>query len=641
MTGFNLSGIPKYETLSYTWDSQIPSRPITCNGSKILITPNVEAALKQMRRQFLSRRLWIDSICIDQDNLRERGQQVSLMGSIYQQATRVVVWLGAGDQATARAIWMLKWVFPVYKMALQVPFVRYTALALFQDVRYHFQDTLDYDDGCPGQNRDQIEEKSQNRSIEGMRHLVHHSWFRRIWTLQEISLARRAIVQCGDSKIGWTAFSNALTFENAFLKPHVPRCIIIEGGYNPAIPLSRVPFLSRMQQIQSLHEWMRRARARKSWPAKHLYSEHSPPLRFVINLLLNGRNPDYRTSDPRDRVLGLIGLLRAFGLDLMIPDYTMTLSEIILETFTSIATKTGSLEFLHFVTSNNSSNSLPSWIPEFSRAPWCPSDDSLQHSDNVHMGKPGVDFKVEGQKLWLSGILLDTIDTVTTAMATDEIQQLGGAQRSTVTATQDFLAQLQTWIKFIRTTVAPQAIPQDHSTLLLFKLLLHSQIMPFYNGSGLLRPPSFISSRLLEHFRLWLLAVDSNAKILTDGETQLFDQTLHFISSEFININSEGAEVYGYARALLVIHRWARENTAQKRLFITARGYVGIGWQALKKGDRIISVPGLQSPLILRSEERTGVGETYRLVGPCLIPTIQGENLREEPRGPRRFFEID
>lgn len=38
--------------------------------------------------------LWIDALCIDQDNVAERGHQVGLMADIYRDAKHVMVWLG-------------------------------------------------------------------------------------------------------------------------------------------------------------------------------------------------------------------------------------------------------------------------------------------------------------------------------------------------------------------------------------------------------------------------------------------------------------------------------------------------------------------------------------------------------------------
>jgi len=83
-----------------------------------------------------------------------------------------------------------------------------------------------------------------------------------------------------------------------------------------------VPFISRMQQTQTLQNWI----------------DLLPKHRLVIlNLVLTGLNPNYLANDPSDRVFGLFGLLRAFGVALPVPDYRKKLSEILLEIFTEIA----------------------------------------------------------------------------------------------------------------------------------------------------------------------------------------------------------------------------------------------------------------------------------------------------------------
>jgi hypothetical protein len=48
--------------------------------------------------------IWIDSICIDQANVVERNQQVSIVADIYRSAESVYVWLGRGDEDTSYAI---------------------------------------------------------------------------------------------------------------------------------------------------------------------------------------------------------------------------------------------------------------------------------------------------------------------------------------------------------------------------------------------------------------------------------------------------------------------------------------------------------------------------------------------------------
>lgn len=84
---------PVYECLSYTWGNQPADRRITINGQKFLVRKNLFDALRNLRQK-TPRSLWIDAICINQEDVEERNYQVSLMAFIYRRATRAVVWLG-------------------------------------------------------------------------------------------------------------------------------------------------------------------------------------------------------------------------------------------------------------------------------------------------------------------------------------------------------------------------------------------------------------------------------------------------------------------------------------------------------------------------------------------------------------------
>lgn len=91
----------QYEALSYTWDDQKPRREITCDGASLCVTENVFQALRQLRRSKKARRrmLWIDAICINQNDEAEKTSQVSMMGEIYARGQRVNIWLSHPTEA--------------------------------------------------------------------------------------------------------------------------------------------------------------------------------------------------------------------------------------------------------------------------------------------------------------------------------------------------------------------------------------------------------------------------------------------------------------------------------------------------------------------------------------------------------------
>ena len=124
LVAVSLDESPKYWALSYTWDAQAPSHPIVCQNKRssnaLNITPNCAAALYQLRHESEERTLWVDSICINQTSIAERNSQVDLMGEIYLQAEKVVVWLGEGDAATTRAINLLQQIGDVNNLNLNI-----------------------------------------------------------------------------------------------------------------------------------------------------------------------------------------------------------------------------------------------------------------------------------------------------------------------------------------------------------------------------------------------------------------------------------------------------------------------------------------------------------------------------------------
>ena len=89
-----LSDQPRHEALSYMWGSESDPRVIEIEGTEHHVRQNLWLALERLRLPTQERILWIDAICINQAETRERNHQVSLMSSICSHATCVVAWLG-------------------------------------------------------------------------------------------------------------------------------------------------------------------------------------------------------------------------------------------------------------------------------------------------------------------------------------------------------------------------------------------------------------------------------------------------------------------------------------------------------------------------------------------------------------------
>ena len=91
----------QYVAGSYVWGPPGPVRLIVVNGYSVYIRENLERFLRACRRKWRVFTLWVDAICINQDDLAERGSQVRMMDRIYRNAKSVYCWLGSEPKVTA------------------------------------------------------------------------------------------------------------------------------------------------------------------------------------------------------------------------------------------------------------------------------------------------------------------------------------------------------------------------------------------------------------------------------------------------------------------------------------------------------------------------------------------------------------
>ncbi|KAH8743660.1 heterokaryon incompatibility protein-domain-containing protein [Hyaloscypha finlandica] len=82
---------PKYEALSYTWGDPTTKGTIIINERPLLVARNLLEAMQNLCHEQTGFTIWIDAICINQGNIKERNHQVGLMKDIYQNASRVIV----------------------------------------------------------------------------------------------------------------------------------------------------------------------------------------------------------------------------------------------------------------------------------------------------------------------------------------------------------------------------------------------------------------------------------------------------------------------------------------------------------------------------------------------------------------------
>ncbi|KAI3391476.1 hypothetical protein diail_7307 [Diaporthe ilicicola] len=98
------SDMVQYTALSYFWGPPDPTRQckVVLNGHVLQVTPNLLLALQSFLQLVDMGYLWVDAICIQQSDSKEKMGQLSIMGEIYERAARTIIWLGPkGDDSDA------------------------------------------------------------------------------------------------------------------------------------------------------------------------------------------------------------------------------------------------------------------------------------------------------------------------------------------------------------------------------------------------------------------------------------------------------------------------------------------------------------------------------------------------------------
>lgn len=103
----DLDTSPVYSALSYVWGSDSTKREVIIGDNIFSVTENCYTALWHLRRLLGQYTIWIDAICINQEDEAEKLAQISLMDMIYKQAEQVYAWLGPNDSFAATSVRLL------------------------------------------------------------------------------------------------------------------------------------------------------------------------------------------------------------------------------------------------------------------------------------------------------------------------------------------------------------------------------------------------------------------------------------------------------------------------------------------------------------------------------------------------------
>ncbi|KAK0514932.1 hypothetical protein JMJ35_002311 [Cladonia borealis] len=314
---------PQYEALSYAWGStKDPSRVVVTvdhtYGFKnralvsfpisrsISVTRNLAEALPYLRDATKPRTLWIDAICIDQKNGKEKGEQVSRMGEIFKSSSQVLVWLGPEMSASSAVIEFLN------DLSCQIS-VDWATM---------------YISSRPGAVKDwrRMVDSFYNSEqlVHGLSQLVIRPWFERLWVWQEIRAKDSALVMCSCDRILWQDLRSATQ-------------ALLESGQ----------------------------RGNLSGPLSLLGSMADGGIGFQLDIctFLTWHSI---CADPRDRIFALKSLLNPIESDAIKPDYEKSTSEVYRDVVIEYALNLGRLDLLRLCDLSTKLEESPSWVPNWS-----------------------------------------------------------------------------------------------------------------------------------------------------------------------------------------------------------------------------------------------------------------------------------
>jgi len=373
-----------YFALSYVWGEATDTTDILLNGTPYSITKQLHIALRHLRQQENRRILWIDALCINQQDVDERSQQILRMKDIYENAKNVFIWIGG-----------------------YAPHTREEVETVFECLKEFFREVSAGD-------KSRLEKVIRNvdgQCIQHIAQIMHRSWFSRVWVIQESAVCKtpddyltgsnQPFIVCGRSSIEFSIFTVAAT-----------SILQRKNYYDPEFYVDGSPKMigcvhefrrirnDMMAASTSLRELPNSAVKRQS----HLHRNDDIPtiadqLFIYLSMISNG----YSATDERDKIYALLGLLTCNNLPAsLMPNYAYPANRIFWEYATYLLQETKNLDILSACSCDRSG--LPSWVPDWKQGLYTPQ---------CYYGKSGyLRFLENNKKIEVDAMLLSSITLV-------------------------------------------------------------------------------------------------------------------------------------------------------------------------------------------------------------------------------------
>ena len=574
----------RYDALSYCWGSQDRSRPITYDGKPLNVTPNLESALRRVRAPDAIRKFWIDQLCIDQDNTTEKEQQIALMTDIYQQACKVLIWLGDDGDESRKA-------YKIIDRLLRLdPFTRLERNKSDDDIRPQKRGGIGLDQlkahGLPG---------PKDPVWQELRSLLSRPWFYRIWTIQEAAVAADADFLWGkDFTLNWESMVSVMRM----IWEHLPKTLLgpdmVLRGL-PADSVYRIAGTMRMLDDHTHHDLFNLALTYKAYGATKAHDK----LYALLNISSSSQVVDY--GKPLEVIFHEMAFQNISQVYEEITRLPEDLSQQQWHPFPGIS-QGPHLRMIALICSAGIANQqlpLPSWVPDWSvdsfpapiwtRKTYYKSQAPVNAANwpgappaNLALEQPTIVNKNLAEMQWLP----------------ESQNPLGSTRLPTTLQIKGVICDTISRRVFAKVDMG-KLLELEEQQKALTEWLLEADEMAD------LGPETMYSGGAdTELFRRTLL-FDEDLPQPPGNEKPESWKALRFTkTSRFTTSMKRTLQPWDYLRAI--------QNIPGRTFFVTQGGRMGLAPHATHMYDKICVLPEFEVPLVLRPE-----GNEFRIVGEC------------------------
>jgi hypothetical protein len=642
-----------YEAVSYVWGGG-PTKYMTVDGAAIRIKSSLKSALQTFRRSRgagRTRRLWVDSVCINQDDISERTSQVVMMDLIFAGASRVLCWLGSDEDGLMN-----------FAMEVIRDFLKDPDAALHQArVLLHVDDPADHHTLGEEDQEQCLREAQRWAAIKAF---FDTEYFHRTWIVQELGLAREAKMICSNKR-------QSLVAHEATPGRHALRRL--DSAHTPdhelelrsiTWPLVRdfVRYIGFNGASLETHLDL------KCWVAAHISfvwdtnKDGSPACDFPTALHWVRI---MRVTDPRDRIFSLLGHPLAImnGEMVVKPDYTVSRGTVYTRLAASLIRNTNKLYILTLVDHESDESMkyldwdasddarMPSWVPDWhsiNRTTPLPYPNTPAPCEDDKILIQGSLDNVTGQlmsHLLVHGWIADKVEAISHMMETTDFPVTNLSRESTK-KNPFYLSRL--WELAYPSQESHNRDPievLDHLSLALAGGLHDNHAQELAEGDDHSSKNATLPGKAQDIHRR------SFARYMLDYHELLEDTTARVPPSEVGSVFSTAASLRTPSKILppsslyaslpefaqtKVQHRAANASSLQfvqditwiamcRVIFRTSTGLIGMGPRVMQPGDLICRVRGSPVLMVLREISRghssDGPPEMHCMhVGPCIVP---------------------